>query len=80
MLFWPIFGNLWCPVVTLVPFSSNLSNFEKNPKNKNKKFKNILFNFFLNVKKIQKIIYIFFLIFKNPKIPLFVAPQKMLSS
>ena len=24
MLFWPIFGNFWCPVVTLVTFSSNL--------------------------------------------------------
>ena len=33
MPFWPIFGNFWCPVVTLVTFSSNLSNFEKNTKN-----------------------------------------------
>ena len=32
MLFWLIFGNFWCPVVALVTFSSNLSNFEKNPK------------------------------------------------
>ena len=32
MLFWPIFGNFWCPVVTLVTFSSNLGNFESNPK------------------------------------------------
>ena len=32
MLFWHIFGNLWCPVVTLVTFSSNISNFERNPK------------------------------------------------
>ena len=24
MLFWPILGHLWCPVVTLVTFSSNL--------------------------------------------------------
>ena len=31
MLFWPILGLLWCPVITLVTFSSNLSNFEKNP-------------------------------------------------
>ena len=30
MLFWPIFGNFRCPVVTLVTFSSNISNFEKN--------------------------------------------------
>ena len=41
MLFWPIFGNFWCPVVTLVTFSSNLSNFERNPqKTKKKKPKN----------------------------------------
>ena len=32
MLFWPIFGNFWCPVVTLVNFSSNISNFERNTK------------------------------------------------
>ena len=32
MLFRPIFGNFLCPVVTLVTFSSNLSNFERNPK------------------------------------------------
>ena len=34
MLFWPILGNFWCPVKT---FSSNLSNFEKNPKKNFKK-------------------------------------------
>ena len=28
MLFWPILGHFWCPVVTLVNLSSNLSNFE----------------------------------------------------
>ena len=33
MLFWPIFGNFWCPVVTVVTFSINLSNFERNQKN-----------------------------------------------
>ena len=32
MLFWTIFGNFWCPVVTLVTFSSNISNFEINTK------------------------------------------------
>ena len=34
MLFWPNFGNFWCSVVTIVTFSSNLSNFEtkKSPK------------------------------------------------
>ena len=26
MLFWPIFGNFWCPVVTMVTFSSNHGN------------------------------------------------------
>ena len=40
MLFWPIFGNFWCPVVTLITFSSNISNFERNHK-KNKKSKKI---------------------------------------
>ena len=25
MLFWPILGHFWCPVVTLVTFSSNLT-------------------------------------------------------
>ena len=34
MLFRSIFGNYLCPVVTLVSFSSNLSNFERNKKNK----------------------------------------------
>ena len=28
------FGNFWCPVVTLETFSSNLSNFKRNPKKK----------------------------------------------
>ena len=32
MLFWLIFGNFWCPLVTWITFSSNLSNFERNPK------------------------------------------------
>ena len=30
MLFWPIFGNFWCRVVTLVTFSSNISNLKRN--------------------------------------------------
>ena len=34
MLFWPIFGNFWCLVVILLTFSGNLSNFERNQKNK----------------------------------------------
>ena len=37
MLFWPIFGDFWCPVVTVVTFSSTLSNFERNQKKKNPK-------------------------------------------
>ena len=40
ILFWPILGYLWGPVVTLVTFSSNLSNFKTNPKNP-KKIQNI---------------------------------------
>ena len=51
MLFWPIFGDFWCPVVTMVTFSSNLSNFErnnkkklKNPKKNPKKSKKIQIN------------------------------------
>ncbi len=46
MLFWPIFGNFWFLVVTLAAFSSNLSNFERNPQKtekiiiKFKKFQN----------------------------------------
>ena len=42
MLFWPILGHFWCPIVTLVTFSSKLSNFKKNPtspKKNPKKFK-----------------------------------------
>ena len=30
MLFLPILGHFWCAVVTLVTFSNNLNNFEKN--------------------------------------------------
>ena len=42
MLFWHIFGNFWCPVVTLITFRRNLSNFERYSKkpffsNKSKK-------------------------------------------
>ena len=32
MLFWPIFSNFWCLVITLVTFSNNIRNFERNPK------------------------------------------------
>ena len=31
MLFWPILGQFWCPVVTLLIFSSNTSNLENYP-------------------------------------------------
>ena len=34
------FGNFLCPVVTLVIFSSNISNFEMNPKEIQKKIQN----------------------------------------
>ena len=37
MLFWTILGHFWYPVVTLVTFSSNLGNFEKNSKKPTKK-------------------------------------------
>ena len=50
MLFWPIFGFFWCPVVTLVTFSSNLKNFERNPKKPKKKIKNPKYFFFFNQK------------------------------
>ena len=59
MRFWLIFGNFWCPVVTLVMISSNLHNFERNPKKPQKlemnekiakKFKNLKMQ-----KKVQKI-------------------------
>ena len=52
MLFWPIFGNLWCPVVTVVTFSSNLSNFERNTKKPQKNPKKSKES--LKKKKIQK--------------------------
>ena len=42
MLFWPILGHFWCPVVTSVSFSSNLSNFEKNPEKHKKSKKTII--------------------------------------
>ena len=29
ILYWPILGHFWCPVVTLVIISSNLSNFKR---------------------------------------------------
>ena len=32
MLFWPVVGDFWCPVVTVVTFSSNLSKFEQTKK------------------------------------------------
>ena len=59
----PIFGDFWCPVVTVVTFSSNLSNFERNKKKnekvqkKSKKFQKISKNQKIKIskKKIQKI-------------------------
>ena len=63
MLFWPIFGNFWCPGVTLVTFSSNVSNFERNPEKQkiHKKSKTLKINSKIlkknqnNLKKNQKI-------------------------
>ena len=37
--FYAVLAHFWCPVVTVVTFSSNLSNFEKKQRNKNKKNK-----------------------------------------
>ena len=62
MLFWLTIGRFWCSVVTSVAFSSNLSNFEVNPKNQQqkkeeKKSKIIFFNnlkFKKSPKKIPK--------------------------
>ena len=34
MMFWPIFVIFWCPVVTMVTFSSNISNFTRKKKKK----------------------------------------------
>ena len=42
ILFWPIFGIFWSPVITLVTFSSNISN---NNKKKSKKFQKNSNNF-----------------------------------
>ena len=46
LLFWPLFGHFWFPVVTLVTFSNNLS---KRKKKKSKISKNLK-----NPKKMQK--------------------------
>ena len=69
MLFWHIFGDFWCLVVTLVTFSSNFSNIERNPKKKQKKIlkgrrKKDKFLKSKKMKQIQKKI----LIKKNPTI------------
>ena len=39
MLFWPYFGNFWCPVVTVVTFSSNLIIVTLKEITKNRKYK-----------------------------------------
>ena len=38
MLSWQILGHFWCPVVTMVTFSSNLTNFKKNTKSPKNNF------------------------------------------
>ena len=62
MPFWTILGNFGSSVVALVTFSSNLLNFEKNPKkfktykNNPKKFKNLKNSKKLKIqKKIKKV-------------------------
>ena len=64
ILFWPIFGIFWCPVVTLVTFSSNLGNLKKSKKNPkiSKNFKKLK-----NLSKIPKIPKIKKKSKKNPK-------------
>ena len=54
-LFMLILGNFWCSVVSSVTFSSNLSDFEKNPENpkKNQKMSKKKFN--QEISKIPKI-------------------------
>ena len=64
LLFWPIFGNFWCPVVNLVTFCRNLSKFKRNPKNQK------------NPKKIQKRVP---RIIKNKKIPYKITKIRKLS-
>ena len=54
MMFRPIFGNFWCPVVTLVPFTSN---FERNPKKRNnQKINQKSFKKIQKIPKIQKVL------------------------
>ena len=53
MLFWPIFGDYWCPVATMVTFSSTLINFERNPPKKNEKIQKKIQKS-KNLKKIKK--------------------------
>ena len=75
MLFWLTLGHFLCSVVTSVTFSSNLWNFEKNPKNPKKIFKNPKiskkknFKIQKNPKKKHKEPQTFQNVSKNPKIP-----------
>ena len=50
--YFAILAHFWCPVVTLVTFSSKLNNFEKNIQKKNTQKKNQIP---LKTQKIQKI-------------------------
>jgi hypothetical protein len=54
MLFWPFCGLFWFPVVTLVTFSINHSNFQKNNNKKKSKISKNLKNK-KNKKKSEKI-------------------------
>ena len=46
MLLWHILGHFWCPVVNLVTFSINLSNFERNLKKPKMGQNSIISSFF----------------------------------
>ena len=61
MLFWPILGQFWFLVVTLITLSNNLSNFKKKSIKTKKKSENIskIIKDPHNKKKIKKI-YIYF--------------------
>ena len=57
ILFWSVFSQFWFPVVTLVAFSSNLSNFVRNswkPKKIPKKIQNLLNKKKHKIKQIYK--------------------------
>ena len=50
--YYAVLAHFWCPVVTLVVFSSNLSNFERHPDKPKKSLKK--FKKFQKSKKLKK--------------------------